>query len=270
MDSRSPGPKPGCGRLGYAMARDGYRLHVKRWLSKEALEKITAAKVKTLRVLGRDPILAPDPLLPSTPLTIGGVGLQQHLQPGRPPEEPPRPADGVPARLQATEPDVTLVIKLATNPTREHHEITLLRKMYEGLGIDHQCRLVVITDFLTDHQMADLMRVTTFYVNTSKAEGACLPLQQSLAGGRPSIAPNHTAMADFMDDQVGFVVGTSPEPTYWPHDPEMRIETSWNRLNWSDLHDLPPRRRRPGRPRFRRLSGQGCRRPGADAGIRQP
>ena len=85
--------------------------------------------------------------------------------------------------------------------------------------------------------MGELMKVTTFYVNTSKAEGACLPLQQSLAAGRPSIAPDHTSMADFMDDQIGFIIRTNPEPTYWPHDPEMRTETYWNRMVWSDLRD---------------------------------
>ncbi len=109
--------------------------------------------------------------------------------------------------------------------------------MVESLGIEHKCRLVVITDFLSDEQMAELTRVTTFYVNTSRAEGACLPLQQSLAAGRPAIAPDHTAMADFMDDKVGFVIGSHPEPTYWPHDPEMRTTTTWNRLVWSDLRD---------------------------------
>ncbi len=67
----------------------------------------------------------------------------------------------------------------------------------------------MITDFLTDQQMGELMRVTTYYVNTSKAEGACLPLQQSLAAGRPSIAPNHTAMADFMTTVVGLHLGLS-------------------------------------------------------------
>ena len=51
------------------------------------------------------------------------------------------------------------------------------------------------------------------------------------------MAPCHTAMADYMDDAVGFVPRTFPEPTYWPHDPEMRIETSWRRMVWSDLHD---------------------------------
>ncbi len=230
------GGRPGLGRLGYAIARDGYRRHVKRWLSHDALGKITRAKVRTLRALGREPILAPDPLLPSTPVTLGGLVYTSIFNLG---DRRKNHVDLLTAFLIAfrDRDDVTLVVKLATNPAREHQEVEILRRMYQGLGIDHRCRIVVITDFLTDAQMADLMRVTTVYVNTSKAEGACLPLQQSLAAGRPSIAPDHTAMADFMDDRVGFVLRTHPEPTYWPHDPEMRTETYWNRLVWSDLHD---------------------------------
>ena len=44
-------------------------------------------------------------------------------------------------------------------------------------------------------------------------------------------------MADYMDDRVGFVVASQPEPTHWPHDPQKRIKTSWQRLDWSSLHD---------------------------------
>lgn len=232
-----PGAKPGLGRLTYAIARDGYRHYVKRWLSQEALDRITRAKNRSLQAAGQaEPILAPDPLLPSEPVTISGLVFTSIFNLG---DRRKNHLDLLTAFLLAfrDRDDVTLVIKLATNPTREHHEISLFRMMYQGLRIEHRCRLVVITDFLTDEGMADLMRVTTCYVNTSKAEGACLPLQQSLAGGRPSIAPDHTAMADFMDDEVGWVLRTSPEPTYWPHDPEMRIETTWNRLDWSSLRD---------------------------------
>lgn len=227
--------RPGVGRLGYAIARDVYRGHVKRWLSAEALQQITKLKVRSLKLLGREPILDPDPLLPSTSLTLSGLLYTSIFNLG---DRRKNHVDLLSAFLLAfrDREDATLVIKLATNPVREHHEIGLLRKMYESLGIEHKCRLVVITDFLNDQQMAELMRVTTYYVNTSRAEGACLPLQQSLAAGRPSIAPDHTAMADFMDDQVGFVLRTFPEPTYWPHDPDMKTETFWNRMVWSDLH----------------------------------
>jgi glycosyltransferase involved in cell wall biosynthesis len=231
-----PGIQPSFGRFGYTLARDAYRRYIQRWLSKEALEKVTAAKVRTLKLLGKQPVLAPDPLLPATELSIGGLVYASIFNLG---DKRKNHVDLLTAFLLAfrDREDATLVIKLATNPVREHHEIGVLRKMYEGLGIDHKCRIVVITDFLTDDQMADLMRVTTFYVNTSRAEGACLPLQQSLAAGRPSIAPDHTAMADFMDDEVGFVLRTHPEPTYWPHDPEQKTETYWNRLVWTDLRD---------------------------------
>jgi hypothetical protein len=62
-------------------------------------------------------------------------------------------------------------------------------------------------------------------------------LQQALAAGRPALAPAHTAMADYIDDAVGFVLGSHPEPTFWPHDPDRRHETTWHRLVWSDLRD---------------------------------
>jgi hypothetical protein len=60
---------------------------------------------------------------------------------------------------------------------------------------------------------------------------------RALAGRPPAIAPCHTAMADYMDETVGFVPRTYPEPTYWPHDPEQRLETFRFRPVWSDLRD---------------------------------
>ncbi len=33
------------------------------------------------------------------------------------------------------------------------------------------------------------------------------------------------------------MVASHPEPTHWPHDPQKRIKTSWQRLDWSSLHD---------------------------------
>jgi glycosyltransferase involved in cell wall biosynthesis len=231
-----PGGRPGLTRLGYCVARDGYRRYVKRWLSPAALERITRKKAQALKIVGHEPVIAPDPLLPSTPLTLGGLLFSSIFNLG---DRRKNHIDLLSAYLLAFQDreDVTLVIKLATNPSREHHEVNIFRHMYHSLHIQHKCRLVLITDFLTDEQMSELMRVTTFYVNTSRAEGACLPLQQSLAAGRPSIAPDHTAMADFMDDQIGFITRTHPEPTYWPHDPEMRTETYWNRMVWTDLRD---------------------------------
>jgi glycosyltransferase involved in cell wall biosynthesis len=234
--SGGAGPAPSLGRRLYTAIRARYHRHVRRWLSADALERIARIQTTVLRWAGRPPVVVIDPLLPATPLTLAGLVYTSILNLG---DRRKNEADLLTAFLIAfrDRSDATLVIKLATNPQREHHEVRLLRQLYQGLGLRHRCRVVVITDFLSDAEMSALMRVTTYYVNTSRAEGACLPLQQALAGGRPAVAPAHTAMADYLDDAVGFVLRTHPEPTFWPHDPERRIETYWNRLVWQDLRE---------------------------------
>jgi glycosyltransferase involved in cell wall biosynthesis len=230
MSGKSPA------KLAYLAARAGYRRHVRPWLSDEAVERITELRVKALTLAGRPPGTVIDPRLPAGTLTLGGLVYTSIFNLG---DLRKNYKDLLSAFLIAFRgrPDATLVLKLATSPHREFNEMSLLRKHYRGLGLSHRCRVVVITDYLDDGAMAALSRATTYYINTSHAEGACLPLQQALAGGRPAIAPDHTAMADYMDPSVGFVVRSHPEPTHWPHDPERRLETSRYRLVWSDLRD---------------------------------
>ncbi len=211
--------------------RAGYRRYVRRWLNARTIERIKRVRRTVLRIPDE-----PLPLLPSTPLTLSGLVYTSLFNPS---DRRKNARDILTAFLLAfrDRPDVTLVLKLATSASREFHDLHEFRAVYEDLGLTHRCRVVLLTDFLSDEQMASLFRSTTYYVNASRAEGACLPLQQALAAGRPSIAPRHTAMADYLDDSVGFVIGAHPEPTFWPHDPEQRTETYWNRLVWSDLRD---------------------------------
>jgi glycosyltransferase involved in cell wall biosynthesis len=223
-------------KLAYLGVRGVYRRTIRRWLSIEALKKITATKNAILAAAGRSPTTVVDPLLPLARLRLDRLVYTSILNLG---DLRKNYMDLLSAFLIAfrDRPDVTLVLKLATSPHREHHEVGILREQYESLGLEHACRVVVITEFLDDAQMRELMRVTTYYVNTSHSEGACLPLQQALASGRSAIAPRHTAMADYMDEAVGFVPRSHPEPTFWPHDPERRAETERYRLVWSDIHD---------------------------------
>jgi glycosyltransferase involved in cell wall biosynthesis len=101
---------------------------------------------------------------------------------------------------------------------------------YQRLRIKHRAKVVVIASYLSDEQMLELAEASTFYLNTSLAEGACLPLQDFLAAGRPGIAPAHTAMSEYIDDELAFVVDSRSEPTHWPWDPERRPATVWNRV----------------------------------------
>jgi glycosyltransferase involved in cell wall biosynthesis len=133
--------------------------------------------------------------------------------------------------------DATLVVKLALPPDRSASGVNKLLAFHRRLGIAHRCKLVLVSAYLSDAQMLELARGSAYYVNASRAEGACLPLQDFLAAGRPAVAPSHTALADFFDDRCGFVVESHPEPTVWPQDPERGYATTWHRLVWTSLHD---------------------------------
>lgn len=230
------GPKPAlwkrAAKRGLRGAKGFYRKHIIRWLSPEAVEKLFQAKNRLVRRVTKDG----PPLLPRETLELSGLVYTSVFNLG---DRRKNIEDLLSAFLIAFKdrPDVTLVLKLATNPNREHYEVKELRHRYKLLNIEHECRVVVVTDYLSDRQMTELMGATTFYLNTSRAEGSCLPLQEAMASGRPAVAPRHTAMLDYIDDAVAFVADTHPEPTYFPHDPEPRFETSWQRMVWADLRD---------------------------------
>jgi glycosyltransferase involved in cell wall biosynthesis len=220
-------------KIAYLGLRAGYRRQIRPWLSDEGVERMTRAKEGVLRALGRESVSV-DPPPATKMLTLSGLIYTSFLNIG---DRRKNWADLLTAFVLAfrDRSDVTLVLKLATSPRREPHEIKILKDYHEKLGIDHRCRIVVITEFLNEEQLAGLYEISTYYVNSSHAEGACLPLMRALAGGRPAIAPAHTAMADYMDDAVGFVVRSHAEPAFWPQDPRMKMITTRDRLVWSDL-----------------------------------
>jgi hypothetical protein len=134
-------------------------------------------------------------------------------------------------------PDVTLVFKLVVCPELTPQAINGMLDFYRQTGLDHRCKLAFLPDYLSEEQMARLAEASTYYVNSARAEGACLPLQNFLAARRPGISPLHTAMLDYFDEELGFRVDSHPEPASWPHDLQGRISTRWHRLVWQSLHD---------------------------------
>jgi glycosyltransferase involved in cell wall biosynthesis len=137
----------------------------------------------------------------------------------------------------AEQPDVTLVMKLVLRPQMLRSGLLEVFEFYRKSGLEHRCKVVVIWPYLSDEDMMALARASTYYVNASRAEGSCMPLQNTLAAGRPGIAPVHSGMADYFDEHIGFAVDSHPEPAAFPHDPEKRLRTIWHRLVWQSLHD---------------------------------
>lgn len=128
--------------------------------------------------------------------------------------------------------DATLVLKITQNDLSSYyvHLITLLSQLSP-----FACRVIVLHGYLEDEEFARLYGAASFYVNASRCEGLCLPLMEFMSCARPVIAPDHTAMGDYIDERVGFVVKSSREPTIWPEDVRILYRTLRHRPDWDSL-----------------------------------
>jgi glycosyltransferase involved in cell wall biosynthesis len=129
-------------------------------------------------------------------------------------------------------PDATLVFKL-TN--REYHSaITSMLKWMAQLPKFH-CRVLLIQGYLGDEDYKSLVHATSFVINASYGEGQCLPLMEFLSCGKPAIAPRHSAMIDYIDEDVAFVVDSWLDSSAWPHDPRLACRTRRQQISWESL-----------------------------------
>ncbi len=129
-------------------------------------------------------------------------------------------------------PHATLVLKLIY-----HNPVAALEPVCRLLARlqPYQCRVVAISAFLPDDAFHELVRATTFAVNASTGEGQCLPLMEFMSAGKPAIAPNHTAMADYIDSENAILLETSLEWAIWPQDPRVLYRCMRHRLDWASL-----------------------------------
>ena len=129
-------------------------------------------------------------------------------------------------------PAATLILKMPHHDLESYRIIllTLLSKL-----APFQCRVVALHGFLDDDKYRELITLTDFYINASNAEGLCLPLMEFLSAGKPALAPRHTAMLDYLDEEVACLVQSSEELASWSHDPVGILGSRRHRLNWESL-----------------------------------
>ena len=128
--------------------------------------------------------------------------------------------------------DVTLVLRITQADLATYYVevLTVLRQLSP-----FTCRVVVLHGEQDESQLARLYQAASFYVNSSHSEGLCLPLMEFMARGKPAIAPDHSAMEDYIDESVAFVVKSSAEPAVWPQDARTLYRTRQYRLDWGSL-----------------------------------
>ncbi len=130
--------------------------------------------------------------------------------------------------------DVTLVMKLA------YYDFEAIRAMviHEIKKLaPFKCRVVALHGYLNDNDYAKLITGSTYIVNTAHGEGQCLPLMEYMSAGKPAVAPAHTAMEDYINNDNAFVVKSSMEWIHWPHDPRQALRTFRYRINWESLYN---------------------------------
>jgi len=129
--------------------------------------------------------------------------------------------------------DATLVLKLGgPDQLKHHHQMLMLLSKLSPM----KCRIIALHGFLEEADYSQLIGASTYYVNASLCEGLCMPLMEFLCCGVPAIAPNHTAMADYVSPDFAFVVDSAPNlPTVWPHGDHQVYKTSRHQINWHSL-----------------------------------
>ncbi len=128
--------------------------------------------------------------------------------------------------------DVTLLLKFVTHDFEE--PAAVLTNCLHKLS-PFKCRVIGLHSYLSDADYLAVIEATSYYVNTSHGEGQCLPLMEFMSCGVPAIAPASTALADYIDEDVAFVVQGSDEITHWQHDSRRRYRTLQTRIDWSSL-----------------------------------
>lgn len=128
--------------------------------------------------------------------------------------------------------NATLVLKMT------HHKLgsflgTLLQ-LYSQMS-PFKCRVVAIHGFLTNEEYRLLIDRSHFVINSSHCEGQCLPLMEFMGQGVPAIAPDHTAMADYINTNNAFIVTSNLYPTFWPFDERKAMRTLCYRIDWHSL-----------------------------------
>lgn len=99
------------------------------------------------------------------------------------------------------------------------------------------CRIIVLQGYLDEDMFVSLIGASNWIVNASTAEGLCLPLLEFMSGSCPAIAPDHTAMADYIAPSNALIVASDEEYCGWPHDPRNELTTTRHRISWSALAD---------------------------------
>ncbi len=129
-------------------------------------------------------------------------------------------------------PNATLILKLIqANPVLG---IQVVWETIEHLG-PYACRIIAIQSHLDTEDFEQLIVGTTYALNSSSGEGQCLPLLEFMSSGVPAVAPQHTAMADYINAENSIIIESTKSWSSWSHDPRMLLRCFRFPIIWDSL-----------------------------------
>lgn len=127
------------------------------------------------------------------------------------------------------QPDATLVFKL-THSDLSSGRIAMLTNLSRLSPF--QCRVVVINAYLEDAEYEHLIAASHYLVHPAQSEASAITVQEFMSAGRPVLAPCHSALSDWIDDDSELRLRSSVQPAYWGRDPDKRLYLRDHRLDW--------------------------------------
>jgi glycosyltransferase involved in cell wall biosynthesis len=128
--------------------------------------------------------------------------------------------------------DATLILKISHKDANACFP-QFLKELYKLSPFS--CRVLIVHGYLEEKVYSELVKNSDYVVNCSYGEGQCLPLMEGMSAGKPAVSPDHTAMRDYLRPDNAFIVKSSPEPAFWPHDPRQRLRALRYRIDWKSL-----------------------------------
>jgi glycosyltransferase involved in cell wall biosynthesis len=191
-------------------------------------ERRMADAEAALRLVAR---LAAQPDRPSQPLHLSGVIYTSVLCPTDGRKNWPSMLAGFIWAFRNT-PDATLILKLS-HASIEDGLYEILREL-STFGA-FACNIILVHGLLSSDAYRMLIDATSYAVNASYGEGQCLPLMEYMSCGRPSVAPAHSAMRDYIAPDNAFVVASEAQPACWPQDERAVFRCLHHRVSLQDL-----------------------------------
>jgi glycosyltransferase involved in cell wall biosynthesis len=132
-----------------------------------------------------------------------------------------------------------LILKLSDYPDAEERPYLLQtwRADVEALRRDGYA-ISVITDFLSEQELAQLYGSAHVICQPSRGEGFCMPLLEAMAAARPVIATDHGGPRDFMNGLNAIPIPPRREIPARPHLPNGDLWPAHSRLVEPDWREV--------------------------------